>query len=79
MKTILASAVALSIMAPASFARIRQIQFLSLYRHALAERLLVQLSRRIAPTSLHLITVKVSNDYGGYYFKQVWKDIKVCY
>ena len=44
MKTILASAAALSVMALGAAARFRQIQFLALYRHALAERLFVQLS-----------------------------------
>ena len=26
-----------------------------------------------------LVTIKVSNGYGGYYFKKVWKDVRVCY
>ncbi|MCJ7527369.1 MAG: hypothetical protein MUO37_04540 [Methyloceanibacter sp.] len=26
-----------------------------------------------------LVTIKVPNGYGGYYFKKVWRDIRVCY
>jgi hypothetical protein len=26
-----------------------------------------------------LVTIKVSNGYGGYYFTTVWRDVKVCY
>ena len=60
------------------FARLCQTQFLALYRHALAERLFVQLSA-VLLYEPRLVTIKVSNGYGGYYFKKVWKDVKVCY
>ena len=26
-----------------------------------------------------LITIRVWNGYGGYYFKKVWRDVRVCY
>jgi hypothetical protein len=26
-----------------------------------------------------LVTIKVSNGYGGVYFKKIWKDVRVCY
>ena len=75
MKTILASAAALSVMALGAAARFRQIQFLALYRHALTERNYLP----YCSYEPRLVTIKVSNGYGGYYFQKVWKDVKVCY
>jgi hypothetical protein len=79
MKTILASTVALSVMALGAASPASAKSNFSLY---IGTPWLSAYSYNYLPHCTyepHLITIKVSNGYGGYYFKQVWKDVKVCY
>ena len=79
MKTILASAAALSVMALGAASPASAKSNFSLY---IGTPWLSAYSYNYLPSCYYeprLVTIKVSNGYGGYYFKKVWKDVKVCY
>jgi hypothetical protein len=79
MKTILASAAALSVMALGAAAPASAKSNFSLY---IGTPWLSGYSSNYLPSCYYeprLVTIKVSNGYGGYYFKKVWKDVRVCY
>lgn len=79
MKTILVSAAALSVMALGAASPASAKSNFSLY---IGTPWLSGYSSHYLPSCYyepHLVTIKVSNGYGGYYFKKVWTDVKVCY
>jgi hypothetical protein len=79
MKTILASAAALSVMALGAASPASAKSNFSLY---IGTPWLSTYSYNYLPHCYYeprLVTIKVSNGYGGVYFKKIWKDVRVCY
>jgi hypothetical protein len=79
MKTILASAVALTVMALSAASPASAKSNFSIF---IGTPWLSAYSYSYGPTCYYeprLVTIKVPNGWGGHHFKKVWKDVRVCY